>query len=249
MNQRSFLRFFAVLLIGSVIAGCSLLPGFSRKDSDTSPQALFNNALTLYDKKKYEKAAEAFRKFKEEHPLSDRTPLVELRLADSLFFDKKYAEAFIQYEEFKKLHPIHADIPYATYQMAMCHFRQILSVDRDQAQTEKAIELFRSVAENYPQSPFAEQARGKITFCERQLADHEFYIGNFYFRMKKYRAALTRFEGILKKYPNAGLEGKINPLINACRKELSKEERNPQTSEVPGNRAKTYADNSRDPRA
>jgi len=225
MNQRSFFRFLAAVLLVSVIAGCSLLPGYSKKDSDTSPQTLYNNAMQLYDKKKYERSAEAFRKFKEEHPLSDLTPLVELRLADSLFFDKKYAEAFIQYEEFKKLHPIHPDIPYATYQMAMCHFKQILSLDRDQGQTEKAIELFRFVAENYPQSPYADQSRGKITFCQRQLADHEFYIGNFYFRTKKYRAALSRFEGILQKYPNSGLEGKIQPLITACRKELSKEEK------------------------
>ncbi|RPJ40294.1 MAG: outer membrane protein assembly factor BamD, partial [Deltaproteobacteria bacterium] len=113
MNQRSLFRFLAALLLVSVIAGCSLFPGLSKKDSDTSPQNLYSNAMKLYDKKKYERSAEAFRKFKEEHPLSDLTPLVEIRLADSLFFDKKYAEAFIQYEEFKKLHPIHPDISYA----------------------------------------------------------------------------------------------------------------------------------------
>ena len=236
MNQRSFFRFCAVLLLAFVMANCSLLPGFSRKEADTSPQILFGNAMKLYDKKKYEKAAEAFRKFKEEHPLSDLTPLVEVRLADSLFFDNKYAEAFIQYQEFKKLHPIHPEVPYATYQMAMCHFKQILSIDRDQGQTEKAIELFRFVAENYPQSPYADQARGKITFCQRQLADHEFYIGSFYFRMKKYRAALARFEGILQKYPNSGLEGEIHPLIVACRKELSKEERSRETRVMPESR-------------
>jgi len=190
--------------------------------------------MKLYDKQKYEKAAGAFRSFKEEHPLSDLTPLVEVRLADSLFFDKKYAEAFFQYQEFKKLHPIHPEIPYATYQMAMCHFQQLLSFDRDQGQTEKAIELFRFVAENYPRSPYAEQARGKIAYCQRQLADHEFYIGNYYFRMKKYRAALSRFEGILQKYPNSGLERKIQPLIEACREELAKGEKNREARERPG---------------
>jgi len=235
MKQRSFFLFCIFILLALAIAGCSFFSGFSKKEDDNSPQILYGNAMKLYEKKKYEKASEAFRKFKEEHPLSDLTPLVEVRLADSLFFDQKYAEAFIQYQEFKKLHPIHAEVPYATYQMAMCHFKQILSIDRDQTQTEKAIELFRFVSENYPQSPYAEQARGKITFCRRQLADHEFYIGNFYFRTKKYRAALARFEGILQKYPDSGLEGKIQPLIAACRKELlkEKEERGRQTSRMP----------------
>jgi outer membrane protein assembly factor BamD len=236
MNHRSLSWFCAYLLLGTLIAGCSWVPGFSKKDTETSPQALYADATQLYEKKKYERAAEAFRRFKEEYPLSDLTPLVEVRLADSLFYDKKYAEAFIQYQEFKKLHPIHPEIPYATYQMAMCHFKQILSIDRDQAQTEKAIELFRFTAGNYPQSPYAEQARGKIVYCQRHLADHEFYIGNFYFRMKKYRAALARFEGILRKYPDSGLEKKIQPLIETCRKELAKEGKNRQAREIPGPR-------------
>jgi outer membrane protein assembly factor BamD len=234
MNRRSLFHICAVLLLGSVMAGCSWMPGFSKKDTDTSPQVLYANATQLYEKKKYERAAEAFRLFKEEHPLSDLTPLVEVRLADSLFYDKKYAEAFIQYQEFKKLHPIHPEIPYATYQMAMCHFKQMLTIDRDQAQTQKAIELFRFTAENYPKSPYAEQARGKIVYCQRHLADHEFYIANFYFRMKKYRAALARFEGILQKYPDSGLEKKIQPLIETCRKEISKEGKNRQALRTPG---------------
>jgi outer membrane protein assembly factor BamD len=234
MNRRSIISLCAALAVAISFFGCSLIPGFSKKQIDPSPQEMYANAMKLYEKKKYEKATEAFRKFKEEHPLSDLTPLVEVRLADALFFDKKFADAFIQYQEFKKLHPIHPEIPYATYQMAMCHFKQILSIDRDQAQTQKAIELFRFTAENYPASPYAEQARGKIGYCQRQLADHEFYIGSFYFRMKKYRAALTRFEGILQKYPDSGLEKKIQPLIETCRKELSKEGKNRQTRSNPG---------------
>jgi hypothetical protein len=48
--------------------------------------------------------------------------------------------------------------------------------------------------------------------------------------MKKYKAALARFEGILKKYPDSGLEKKIYPLIDACRKELSREKRDRQSA-------------------
>ncbi len=223
MKQKSFLP--AILLFGLIflLSNCAFL---SKKEPEATPQILYGNAMKLYGKKKYEKAAEAFRKFKEEFPLSDLTPIVELRLADSLLFDKKYAEAFIQYEEFKKLHPIHPDIPYATYQMGMCHFKQMLTVDRDQAETEKASELFRFVVENYPQSPYADQAKGKIQFCQRQMADHEFYIGNFYYKMKKYRAALNRFERILQKYPDSGLERKLKPLIEGCRQEIAKAEKN-----------------------
>lgn len=212
--------FFVSLLIW--VNGCAL---FEKKEPARTPQAAYEDGLRLLEKKKYERSAEAFRKFKEDYPLSTYTPLAELRLGDSLYFDKNYAEAIVQYEEFKKLHPVHAEIPYAIYQIGMCHFRQMLSIDRDQTVTEKALEQFRYVVENFPQSKYVPDAKIKMQLCQRQLADQEFDIGHFYYRMGHYKAALGRFEEILKKFPDAGLEGKINPLLETCREKIAKEEK------------------------
>jgi len=202
-------------------SGCA---SWSKKEPDPTPQAVYEDGMKLLQKKKYERAAEAFRKFKEEFPLSDYTPLVDLRIADAHFFDKKYAEAIILYEEFRKLHPLHPEMPYAIYQLGMCRYNQMRSPDRDQTETEKAIEQFRYLIENFPQSPYAAKAKKSMQACQKQLADHEFHIGHFYFRMKKYKAALGRFEGILKKYPESGLDEKIKPLVKTCQLEIAKEE-------------------------
>lgn len=220
---KGFINFFLpFLLMLSSVHGCAL---FEKKESARTPQAAYEDGLRLLEKKKYERSAEAFRKFKEDYPLSTYTPLAELRLADSLYFDKNYAEAIVQYEEFKKLHPIHAEIPYAIYRIGMCYFKQMLSVDRDQTVTEKALEQFRYVAENFPQNKYVPDAKTKMQLCQRQLADHEFTIGHFYYRMGHYKAALGRFEEILKKFPDVGLEGKIKPLMETCRKKIAKEEK------------------------
>jgi len=208
--------FSAVIFIG----GCS---GSQKKEPEPTPQALYENAMNLFQKKKYERAADAFKKFKEEFPLSEYTPLVELRTADIYFFQKKYAEAIVLYEEFKKLHPMHAEISYAVYQVGMCHCNQMLTLDRDQTETEKAIEQFRYLTENFPKSPQAADGKTRLQACQKQLADHEFYIGHFYFRTKKYKAALGRFEGLLQKYPESGLEEKIKPLVATCQSEIAKE--------------------------
>jgi outer membrane protein assembly factor BamD len=199
-----------------------------------SPQEMYNEGLKLLNKKKYERAAEAFQKLKEEHPLSSYTPLAELRIADALFFNKSYAEAVNQYEEFRKLHPLHPEVPYAIYQIGMCYFKQMLSVDRDQTATEKALEQFRYLMENFPQSPHTPAAREKVQVCRRQLAEHEYYIGHFYFRMKKYRAALGRFEKILQTFPDLGYEEKLKPLIAKCQAEIAKIEEKEQKKEKGG---------------
>ena len=192
---------------------------------------MYNNSLKLLNNKKYEQAAETFRKFKEEFPLSHYTPLAELRIADALFLGKNYAEAIIQYEDFKKLHPLHVEIPYAIHQIGMSHFNQMANPERDQAETEKAIEQFRYLVENFPQNPLAAEAKKKMQTCQRHLAEHEFLIGHFYYRTKKYKAALGRFEGILQKYPESGLEEKIYPLAQKCRAEIAKEEEKKKNKE------------------
>ncbi len=220
-NLKRIIIVSLIFLLTGLSPGCAWWGG---KKPQPTPQEMYNNALKLLNNKKYDLAAEAFRKFKEEFPLSSYTPLAELRIADALYFGKNYAEAIIQYEDFKKLHPLHAEVPYAIYQIGMSHFNQMQTVDRDQSEAEKAIEQFRYLVENFPKNPQAAEAKKKMQYCQRQLAEHEFYIGHFYYRTKKYRAALGRFEGILQKYPDSGLGEKIRPLAEKCRAEIAKEE-------------------------
>jgi outer membrane protein assembly factor BamD len=227
------------VLVAFLLALCASGCAWGRKkEQATTPQAMYEDAMKLFQRKKYERAAQAFKKFKEEFPLSELTPMVELRTADSYFFDKNYSEAVVLYEEFKKLHPLHPEIPYSIYQLGMCHFKQMYSLDRDQTETEKAIEQFRYLIENFPPSPHVPEAKTKMKICQKQLADHEFYVGNFYLRMKKYKGALARFEAILQKFPESGLEEKVKRLAETCRVEVAKEEEKRKSEEAREEREK-----------
>lgn len=221
--------FLLAILLSGAISGCAW---WRKKEPEPTPQALYENALKLFQKKRYEKAAEAFKKVKEEFPLSKYTPLAELKTADAFFFDKNYAEAIVLYEEFKKLHPTRPEIPYVIYQLGMCHYKQMRSLDRDQTETEKAIEQFRYLIENFPQSPQAEEAKMRMQICRKQLAEHEFYIADFYFRTKKYKAALGRFEGILQKYPGLDFDERVKHLLEESRAQIAKEEQKRKEKEA-----------------
>jgi outer membrane protein assembly factor BamD len=43
----------------------------------------------------------------------------------------------------------------------------------------------------------------RISACERILAEYELYVGNFYFKKGSYQAAVQRFNGLLKDYPDS----------------------------------------------
>jgi lipopolysaccharide transport protein LptA len=126
---------------------------------------------------------------------------------------KEYVEAIAAYEEFKKTHPSHEEIPYVQFQIGMSYFNQMRSLDRDQTPTKKALSSFEYLIAGYPPSLFTEKAREKVGVCKKRLADHEFYIGNFYYKHGQFEAAASRFEGLLEKFPKLPEEDKTLYLL------------------------------------
>ena len=148
-----------------------------------------------------------------------------MKIGDCHFFKKDYVEATAAYEEFKKIHPTHEEIPYVQYQIGMAYFNQMLTLDRDQTSTQKALSNFEYLVANYPPSLFTEKANEKIRVCRKQLADHEFYIGNFYYKKGRFQAAASRFEGLLGKFPKMPEEDKTLFLLGKSYLEIDQGEK------------------------
>ncbi|MBN2246441.1 MAG: outer membrane protein assembly factor BamD, partial [Candidatus Aminicenantes bacterium] len=62
---------------------------------------------------------------------------------------------------------------------------------------------------NYPTSEEAGLARDKIKECEERLADHNFSIGEHYYKRKAFKAAVSRLTEILTEYPNFSSMDKV----------------------------------------
>ena len=188
-----------------------------------TPEGLYQKGAREYQEGRYKKAIESFQRVKERHPLHPMAIMAELGIADSHYSDKEYAEAEIAYGDFISLHPTNENLPYAMYQLGMYHFNQIGSIDRDQTETIKAKKEFEKLVARYPNSKFAPLAEQNIVTCRKRLAEKEFYVAHFYFKMKKYKAALGRFEEIAKNYAGVGLDDKVGQFIGETKKRLAQE--------------------------
>jgi outer membrane protein assembly factor BamD len=98
------------------------------------------------------------------------------------------------------------------------------AIDRDQAETLKALKEFEKLVARFPNSKFSVLAERHILECRKRLAEKEFYVGNFYFSRGKYKAALGRFEIIAREYPGIGLDDKVRYFLEESRKRLIKQE-------------------------
>ena len=225
-NKRKFtlaLAFLCAVLV--LLAGCSKSKKGAIRTVEGSPEGLYKEGLALFNKRDYSDALEKFQEITSTFPDSPPyTVWAELKVADCHFFREKYVEAVAAYEEFRKIHPTHEEIPYVEYQIGMSYYEQIVSSDRDQTPTRKALSNFEYLVANYPPSLFTEKAREKITVCRERLADYELYVGNYYLKRKQYMGAAQRFETFLDEFPDAPDQDKALFLLGKCYIELGQAE-------------------------
>ena len=194
-----------------------------------TPEALYQRGYEAYQATWYKKAIEHFQRLRDEYPLSKLAMLAELGIADSHFSDENYGEAEMAYNDFINLHPTNENVPYAMYQVGMCHYNQMYSIDRDQTEAIRAKKEFEKLISRFPGSKFSLMAEKMLRDCKRNIGEHEFYVGYFYFKKKQYKAALKRFETITRDYANLGLDYKANYFIDESKRRITEEETNIKT--------------------
>jgi outer membrane protein assembly factor BamD len=224
MKGKYFQLLGVVLICFLLLFGCAGKQKIQSAPKD--PAVLYTTGMVLFNKGEYKEAKEVFTRLKDYFPSDELyAPKADLRIADCYFFEKEYPEAITRYMEFKKQHPFHPDVPYEEYQLGLCYYQQVLTKDRDQKATLKALTAFQNVVANYPDSIFTQKAQEKVVFCQRRLAENELYIAKFYLRKGKYSAAEKRASSALTKYPACGLNDEALYYVAFA---LHKEEKDPE---------------------
>ncbi len=209
MEKRIVLKWMIVVSVAlSFLFACGG-KGKEVKKIEGDPETLYKQGLVQFNKRNYPDALKKFEELKSSFPDSPPYTLwAELKVGDCHFLQKEYVEAIASYEEFKKIHPGHEEIPYVQFQIGMSYYNQMLALDRDQTSTKKALSSFEYLVANYPPGLFSEKATGKISACKERLADHEFYVANFYYKQGRFQAAASRLEELLQKFPKDRNEDK-----------------------------------------
>ena len=184
-----------------------------------------DEGIKNFNKKRYARAAEDFQKVKDRFPYSPLAILAELKLADSHYFNKEYLEAGAAYQEFEKMHPQNEVVPYVIYMLGMSYFNLRPTFDRDITNTEKAAQEFKRLIETHPKDENIPNALKNLDICRKEMAQHELYIAEFYFKQKRYSAALTRLEDMVQTFPAFAEDKKYQTLLKTTREMLQKEKK------------------------
>jgi outer membrane protein assembly factor BamD len=177
----------AALVLGTLLlSGCSSTPKTPKAVDATSPKVDADEQILKQD------------------PLErNYDPHVIMKRAEAFFEKEDYAEAGVEYQHFLDLHKTHVLAPYAQYRLGLSHYQQVTTRDRDPEPVRRAMEGMEKLVKDYPGSSYESDARAKIKECREHLASYELYVGKHYYRQEAYLAALHRFQGVVKDYPDS----------------------------------------------
>jgi outer membrane protein assembly factor BamD len=216
--------FIAIVSVVSVVLGAC--GGSAREGTvEYSVSAAQNYDLGM-KKLKEEEWTDAVRYFtfvKARFPYSKYAVLADLRMADAAFGAEAYAEAVDAYKMFIKFHPTHEMVEngYAAFRIAQGYEKMLPddwflvppAYEKDMSSALDAARELASVIRNYPRSQYVPKAKELHKKVAHLLAQHEWYVANFYWKKDAPMGTVLRLRTLLKEYPDAGYDERALYLL------------------------------------
>jgi outer membrane protein assembly factor BamD len=152
---------------------------------------------------RHDEARESFKKIVERHPTSSYAARARFLIGESHYRDGDFDKAIREFESFLSFYPRHQVADLVQYRLAMSYYDQMKPVEQDQGLTQKALDQFRKLVKEYPESRYATEALAKIDICRGRLAQKEVWVASYYFTQGNPSGARQRLELVLRDYPRS----------------------------------------------
>src|SRR3984893_2242121 len=159
-------RVIAVAIALTAAAACTsanrrgVPPGTAQPD-----KFLFDRGTSELNAKHWLTAREFFKQVTETYTQSPLRPDAKLAIGDT-YMGEGTSEALVlginEFQEFLSYYPTNPRADYAQYNIAMAHFRQMRTPERDQTETREAIKELESFLARYPNSSLLGEGKGKL---------------------------------------------------------------------------------------
>jgi outer membrane protein assembly factor BamD len=199
-----FRLIFIFFAISMFVPACSSDKTAVKPESDFDAGKSLEKANEMISEGYYDNAREILEEIRIKDTSQQFDKIAKLRIADAYFEEELYGEAAAEYENFLHIHSYHKYAPYAQFRLAMSYFRKIKTVDVSYSSARRALDEFKKLQTRFPRNPFMDITESRIKMCRRILAEYEYYVGSFYFKKGSYEAAVSRFNDLLKDYPESG---------------------------------------------
>jgi outer membrane protein assembly factor BamD len=204
------------LLIVATLAlpGCGLFgPSKGDEPMQGSPAQMYREANRDLRAGNYAGAVQKYEALESRYPFTDEARQGQLDLLYSYYKNDAGESAIDQAEQFIRENPTHPRVDYAYYIRGLVYFEsganwleRQLNVDiakRPPHEARKSFQAFQILLQQYPNSPYAADARQRMIYLRNRLADYEVAVARYYLKRGAYVGAANRARGVLEDYDGA----------------------------------------------
>jgi outer membrane protein assembly factor BamD len=211
-------RALLLLLLIAVLAGsgCARVKGmFKDKDANEGQpvEQLYDKAHKLMTHGNWSGAELVFKRLIAQYPYGPYTEQALVETAYAQYKAGKHDDAVTSIDRFIRTYPTHRNTSYMYYLRGLVDssrqtvfLQRVWHLDpsrRDLATPQQAYNDFQIVAERYPNSRYAEDARKRMADLRNVFARHELDVALYYLRRTAYVAAADRAKRVLETYPQS----------------------------------------------
>ena len=213
----------SIYLIGVILVILGLLVGCSNTAEVGSDEIENYSAKQIFDRAEFEMARSKpmdaiafFSDVERLYPYSEWAKRSVIMQAFANHKAKQYEEARDAAERYIEYYPSDEDSAYAQYIIALSYYDQIEDVGRDQQVTAKALEAFKTLMVNYPNSEYVKAAELKFDLAFDHLAGKEMEVGRYYLKRQQFPAAINRFRIVVEEYQTSSYTAEaLHRLVEA----------------------------------
>ena len=212
-----------IYLIGAILVILGPLVGCSNTAEVGSDEIENYSAKQIFDRAEFEMARSKpidaiafFSDVERLYPYSEWAKRSVIMQAFANHKAKQYEEARDAAERYIEYYPSDEDSAYAQYIIALSYYDQIEDVGRDQQVTAKALEAFKTLIVNYPNSEYVKAAELKFDLAFDHLAGKEMEVGRYYLKRQQFPAAINRFRIVVEEYQTSSYTAEaLHRLVEA----------------------------------
>ena len=205
-------RFMLMVCLALTAVGCS-----SNKTETVNPDEdardIFERSERALNLGNYDYSVSGFEYLTAVYPFSEYAKQAQLDLMYAYYRAGEAESALEAADQFLLENPTHPRVDYAHYVKGLVNFERsrgpiekLFRVDqsqRPQDNLEASYRSFSVVANQFPDSAYAEDARQRMVYLRNQLARYEIHIAGYYLRRGAFVASANRARYVLETYPQS----------------------------------------------
>jgi outer membrane protein assembly factor BamD len=201
------------IVVSAVLAGAVLVSSgchhkvqnpLANIDSKQPDKGLFDRGMDSMKKGRYQESRTLLETLINTYPDSEYIARAKLALGDAWYAEggkAAWQEAEGQYKDFQTFFPNLPEASEAQLKIASMHYRQMEKPDRDYAEAQRAADEYKTLIQQYSDSPLVPQAKQKLREVQEVLAERQYRIAHFYGLRDNLAASQARLQSLTESYP------------------------------------------------